>query len=112
MANSFSVSEKKETINNENLIDPFIEIRPDICPFCKAQRIELFSFNNYPQDYSKAVNAHLSGFEVSYNKWEIRFMKCRSCNKEFTIDWSGGFPRPLRDLSKSERFFDEFKEDK
>lgn len=110
MANSFSISEKKET-NNGNLIEPLIAIRPDICPYCKAQRIEIFSFNNYPQDYSKAVNAYFSGFDVSYNKWEIRSMKCRSCNKEFIIDWSTGFPKPLRDIDKKNMFFEEFKEE-
>ena len=38
-------------------IEPMKPIRGDMCPFCKAQRIELFSFNGYPQDYSQAFRA-------------------------------------------------------
>ena len=68
-------------------IEPMIPIRGDICPLCKAQRIELFSFNGYPQNYSQAVEAHLRGYNIDYNNYEIRSMKCRSCNKEFTIDY-------------------------
>ena len=85
-----------------------IPIRSDICPICKAQKVELFSFNGYPQNYKEAVNAHLSGYDVHYDKYEIRTMKCRSCGKEFVIDWSDGFPKPLKDTYRSNRFFSEF----
>lgn len=90
------------------LIDPISDARTDICPFCKAQRVELFSFNGYSQNYKEAVEAHLKGYDVNYDRYEIRFMKCRSCNKEFTIDWSSGFPVPLKDLFKTRQFFSEF----
>lgn len=101
---SFHVSNNR-TINPDS---PILNIRPDICPICKAQRIELFSFNGYPQKYSEAVNYMLQGYDVKFNQYEIRYMKCQHCNKEFVIDWSGGFPRPLRDTFKSDRFFQEF----
>lgn len=93
---------------DKNLIEPLINIRSDICPICKAQRIELFSFNGYPQNYKDAVEARLRGYNVSYDRYEIRYMKCRSCNKEFTIDWSSGFPVPLIDSYKSNNFFYQF----
>lgn len=92
----------------DGLIEPMIPIRSDICPNCRAQRIELFSFNGYPQNYKDAVEARLKGFNVSYDRYEIRSMKCRSCNKEFVIDWSQGFPVPLVDSYKSNLFFHEF----
>lgn len=91
-----------------NLIQPIRELRTDICPNCQAQRIELFSFNGYPQHYSDAVDAHLKGYDVFFNKYEIRSMKCRSCNKEFTIDWTYGFPQPLKDTYRTTRFLQEF----
>ena len=103
---SFDLKQKKK--DPEGSINPMSEIRTDICPFCKAQRVELFSFNGYSQNYSQAVEARLKGFNVQFDRYEIRFMKCRSCNKEFTIDWSYGFPIPLKDLFKTKQFFSEF----
>lgn len=103
---SFDLKQKKK--DPEGSINPMSEIRTDICPFCKAQRVELFSFNGYSQNYSQAVEARLKGFDVQFDRYEIRFMKCRSCNKEFTIDWSYGFPIPLKDLFKTKQFFSEF----
>lgn len=95
----------------EDLIDPFVvNERYDLCPFCKARRVELYSFNNYPQNYSEAVDAYLQGYDVSFNKYEIRMMKCKSCQKEFVIDWTSGFPVPLRDTYRTDRFFAEFGE--
>lgn len=91
-----------------NIIYPLNPARTDICPFCKAQRIELISFNGYPQNYREAVDMHLKGYNVFYDKYEIRAMKCISCKKEFTIDWSTGFPVPLRDTYKTSVFFQEF----
>lgn len=91
-----------------DIVYPLIPSRTDICPFCKAQRIELISFNGYPQNYRDAVEAHLKGYNVFYDKYEIRSMKCMSCKREFTIDWSSGFPVPLKDTYKTTRFFQEF----
>ena len=91
-----------------NLIEPLIDIRTDICPHCKSQRIELFSFNGYPQNYKEAVEAYLRGYNISYDRYEIRAMRCRSCNKEFVIDWSSGFPVPLKDSYKTNVFFYQF----
>lgn len=94
--------------SKKNLIQPMQPTRSDICPFCKAQRIELFSFNGYPQNYKEAVECRLRGYDVRYDRYEIRSMKCRSCNREFTIDWSFGFPVPLQDTYKTNNFFKEF----
>ena len=90
------------------LIEPFIEERFDMCPFCKAQRVELFSFNGYPQHYKEAVDYYINGYNVDYNQYEIRSMKCQGCGKEFTIDWSDGFPKPLRSSLKTSIFVSEF----
>ena len=106
MGVSFDKHVDEQKLNG--LIDPFIPIRTDICPNCKAQRIELYSFNGYPQNYRDAVEAYLQGYIVSYDKYEIRSMRCRSCNKEFVIDWTTGFPVPLKDTFRTNRFFSEF----
>lgn len=106
MGNSFDIS-RADPVDN-SLINPIIENRSDICPYCKSQRIELFSFNNYTQNYKDAVNLHLRGYDVGFNKYEIRAMKCKSCNKEFVIDWTYGFPRPLTDTFKTNMFLAEF----
>lgn len=106
MSSSFNKT-PKEAIP-KGAIEPMIPARGDICPICKAQRVELFSFNGFPQNYSQAVDAHLRGYNIDYNNYEIRAMKCRSCNKEFTIDWSTGFPFPLKDTYKTNKFMHEF----
>lgn len=90
------------------LLNPIIEDRYDMCPICRSQRIELISFNGYPQHYRDAVNAYLSGHNVAFDRYEIRAMKCQACGKEFAIDWSTGFPRPLRDNYRAQAFVAEF----
>lgn len=105
---SFDIIPKKKDPAIEDLIVPMVDIRADMCPFCKAQRVELFSFNGYSQNYKEAVQAHLKGYDVRFDRYEIRSMKCRGCNKEFTIDWSYRFPVPLKDTFKTNQFFKEF----
>lgn len=92
----------------KGLINPISPIRSDICPLCKAQKVELFSFNDYAQGYRQAVEANLKGYDVNYNKYEIRYMRCTGCKHLFTIDWSHGFPVPLQDTAKTSQFFREF----
>ena len=92
----------------KGLINPLAPARTDICPNCNMQTIELYSFNNYPQNYKNAVEARLKGFNVSYDKYEILYMRCKNCRKEFVIDWYSGFPVPLRDGIRAKAFFDEF----
>ena len=93
---------------DSTLIDPIIPIRVDICPYCKAQRIELFSFNGYPQQYKYAVDEFMKGNQISYDKYEIRTMKCRACNKEFVINWVDGMPFPLANGTRWTTFLSEF----
>lgn len=105
---TFSTSPRSMPKVKQGLIDPLIEDRFDVCPFCKSQRIELFSFNGYPQHYKQAVDSYLKGYNVDYNRYEIRSMRCQSCGREFAIDWSSGFPRPLRDNIRTSAFVQEF----
>ena len=105
---SFDKTPKHIPDGDENLINAFSPIRTDVCPICKAKAVELFSFNGYPQNYREAVDAYLAGYDVKYDRYEIRSMKCRSCGKEFVIDWSDGFPKPLKDTFRSNLFFGEF----
>lgn len=104
---SFDKTPILKTQEEEKLINPIIDIRTDICPICRAQAIELYSYNSYPQNYNQAVDAYLMGYKVKFN-YEIRYMRCKSCNKLFTIDWSRGFPKPLKDSYITDRFFKEF----
>lgn len=92
----------------EDGVQAIVDIRTDICPFCKSRRVELFSFNNYPQNYKEAVDYHLMGFDIAFDKYEIRSMKCRSCGKEFVIDWTNGFPVPLKSTCTTTIFLTEF----
>lgn len=110
MANNkpYDITPIPQEPTEEGLTNPIIFNRPDMCPRCKSQKIELISFNNYPQGYSGAVDAYLSGYAVNFDKYEIRSMKCKSCTKEFVIDWAYGFPKPLKDTDKSNIFFMEF----
>lgn len=100
--------EKEKRPVPEDLIEPMIPARTDICPLCNAQKVEIFSFNDYAQGYRQAVDANISGYNVLYDRYEIRYMRCTSCKHLFTIDWSSGFPVPLRDTAKTSQFFREF----
>ena len=62
----FDKTKREET--PKGLINPISPIRSDLCPICKAQRVELFSFNDYPQNYRQAVEANLNGYDVDYTK--------------------------------------------
>lgn len=105
MARVFDCNYKKK---DNSLIEAIAFLRTDICPNCKAQRLELYSFNGYPQNYSEAVTEYLKGNEIQYNKYEIRTMKCGSCHKEFVINWMDGFPTPLTDTFFTNIFLHQF----
>lgn len=108
MGKSFAYNKIPTLPENEGLIDPMIKMRTDICPHCRAQRVELISFNGYGQHYRDAVDLYLKGYQVNFDSYEIRSMRCKSCNREFVIDWSDGFPKPLKDTYKTNVFFSEF----
>ncbi|MCM1235485.1 MAG: hypothetical protein NC489_35750, partial [Ruminococcus flavefaciens] len=61
---AYQVDGEREDYNPHvvGLIDPMIYDRFDMCPECKAQRMQLLSFNNINQDYRDAVDAYLSGY--------------------------------------------------
>ena len=104
---SYDIIKNKDS-STDGLICPIVDVRTDMCPFCKSQRVELISFSGYEQNYTNAVQAHLKGYDVLFDRYEIRSMKCMACNKEFTIDWTYGFPVPLKDTFKTNQFFKEF----
>lgn len=104
-----SASFDKINTNIDGLIDPLVVTnRYYICPKCKSQRVELMSFNGYPQNYKDAVECYARGYTVLFDKYEIRSMRCRACTSEFMIDWTSGFPTPLISTFKTNRFFVEF----
>lgn len=100
--------DKNEASKDYSLQDIIVPIRTDICPFCKSHKIELFSFNGYPQQYKYAVDEFIRGNKISYDKFEIRTMKCRSCNKEFVIDWIDGMPFPVYSTDRINKFLYDF----
>lgn len=103
----FTETPRHINVNNGRIF-PLMPIRDDFCPHCNTQNIELFSFNNYPQGYSDAVTSYLNSNSILYDKYEIRYMKCKTCGKEFMIDWSSGFPKPLKDPYRVFGFVAEF----
>lgn len=85
-----------------------IRTRPDICPICKCQEIDVISFRGIPQHYSDAVNAYFSGHRVSFDKYDINFMMCLACGHKFHIVWENDFPFPSLDDFNRIKFLKNF----
>lgn len=75
---------------------PIIFYRPDFCPNCKKNSIELFDFFNSPMKYNLIADKYMTREPVSFliNKKAIYRMRCRSCGKIFQIRWEGEYPLP------------------
>ena len=56
----------------------------------------------------KQLFERVSSYWVRYDKYEIRTMKCRACNKEFVINWIDGMPFPLANGTRWTIFLSEF----
>lgn len=82
------------------LEDPILRQRYDYCPRCGQHALDLFDYNNYRLNYSKAVLQYMQTgdpFNSYLDKRNIYKMRCRGCGKEYQIKWQDGFPMPIVD---------------
>lgn len=74
----------------------FTHTRADTCIYCgKDKAIELFDKNNNPVRFSFILDTDRV---FLLNIRDIRYGKCKHCNKTFILDWSDSstrIPRPL-----------------
>lgn len=75
------------------MIKPFIFGRPDVCPSCKKERsVEAYDHNDVPLKLSLAMDMN-----KDVRTWDISYLKCKNCGKEFFPNWERGFPYPMSD---------------
>lgn len=90
------------------LIRPAYFVRDDYCDNCDHQNtIEIYNFFGKPLGFSNLVNERLRNGELSkiFDKEQVYIMKCTNCNKRFKIDWTDGYPRPMRVFNRLLREF-------
>lgn len=86
-------------MESQQLIEPIQIIRYDNCPNCHRNKLELFSYDNYPMKYEEAVINYMRFNQLpQYNRFPIYRMRCRGCGKVFNIVWRDGFPVPLIEI--------------
>lgn len=67
--------------------------RADICPICRSERsIEAYLRNGKEVHLSLAIdmNKDISSYDITY-------LKCKSCGREFFPAWLNGYPTPMTD---------------
>lgn len=95
------------------LIQPILFYPYNFCLNCKSTSIEIYSWHNYPQKYSKVLDQYdLNHTLPDYmDKYGIYTMRCSRCGKEYKIVWEDGIPRPILNNFYTELFMSKFKED-
>lgn len=87
-------------MENEKLIQPILLQRYDYCPRCGQHSIELFDYNNYKLNYTKAVLQYMqtgNPYNSYLDKRNIYRMRCKGCGKVYQIKWQNNFPMPVMD---------------
>lgn len=71
-------------------------MRPDYCSVCRRHTIEIFDYFNYPQHYADLALASFEHRPIPcLDTRDIYTMRCRSCGKEYAIQWEDGMPKPV-----------------
>ena len=75
---------------------PVLFHRPDFCPRCKRNTIEVFDYFNNPMGYTKIIDRYEKRAPVDdlLNRRAIYRMRCKSCSKVYAIRWDGPYPIP------------------
>lgn len=91
--------------------EPMLFYPYNYCLNCKTNSIELYSWHNYGQHYSKLLDQYRLTGKVppGLNKYGIFTMRCSNCGKEYKIVWEDGFPRPMVDNFDMDNFMNSFK---
>lgn len=92
---------------------PMIFYPYNYCLNCKTNSIEIYSWHNYGQHYSKLLDEYkLTGqLPISMNKYGIYTMRCSKCGKEYKIVWDDGLLKPDIDQFNNTLFMNKFRED-
>lgn len=79
--------------------------RADTCPACRSERsIEAYMRNGNPVLLSLSIDR---GKDIS--TYDITYLKCKNCKKEFFPKWIDGYPTPMVD-SDYDDFMNTYKE--
>lgn len=84
---------------------PYYFLRPDICPNCGEQSLELY--NRY-DDSMRLTDAIENKEEDILQKLNARYFRCTRCGADYPINWVFGKPIPLTN-STFDIFFSQFK---
>lgn len=77
--------------------------REDTCPECRRKRsLELYDKNNKPGYFSLVLDR---GDLSKLHNRQFYYFRCKSCGKEFRIDWSNENRIPVPLLGNKLRYF-------
>lgn len=77
--------------------------REDTCPNCKRKRsLELYDKNNKPGYFSLILDR---GDLSKLHNRQFYYFKCKYCNNEYRIDWSGKDRIPVPLIGNKLRYF-------
>ena len=69
--------------------------RPDLCPKCNNQGIEIYDYFGHPLNYRHIIDRWMNGLSNNLdNKYPIYIMKCKNCGCLYNIIWNNDYPLP------------------
>lgn len=90
---------------------PIEVFRYDYCFNCNTQySIEMYNIFGSAIGYSRYLDFYFSNKKLPpiNDKYPIDRMICKNCKKEYPIDWSEGFPKPMRFFIPNNFFLNNF----
>ena len=70
-------------------------LRPDVCPKCKRQAIELYDYYGNSIGYRNIIDKWMYGYHENItHRYSIYNMKCKTCGQQYNIIWRDGIPLP------------------
>lgn len=81
-------------------------VRPYVCPICGNELLFFVTRYNKLIDYKGLMENHYNLSELinELGNRNITHMKCLTCNKDYIIDFSNGYPTPLTDKTLLRKF--------
>lgn len=92
--------------------EPMIFYPRNFCTKCKSTALELYSWNNFNQKFSKMIKDQRVGKPIYDLKYTIYTMRCSNCGEKYNMIWTQGdpLPKPMRGNLYKALFMSEFKE--